>query len=155
MLRLGVLATLVVCCAALTPASARLAVLTTPRAYGDIDGDGRQEVAAVVERQRDGHPTEVYVALFARRSDRPALLATARLADGAAVDRLRIVTGRLTASFRRHYPIDPPCCPSREVVRTYALAHGRLHGGDHATPRAAWQRVADSVALSAGGQPER
>ena len=63
---------------------------------------------------------------------------TVRLETGAEVDRLRIVTGRLTITYRLHYPVDPPCCPSRETVASYALVDGQLLGGDHRAPQGTW-----------------
>ena len=136
------------------PAAARLVVLTAPRAEGDLDGDGRPEVAAVVEHRSRG-TVEVYVAVFERTPAGPALVTTVRLDDRAAVDRLRIVTGRLTAAFRRHYPIDPPCCPSRETIRSYAVVGGSLHGADQATPPAAWRRAAGAALAAEATQPQR
>lgn len=115
---------------------------TQPFALGDIDGDGRRDAALVVEDPRDGALAEVYVALFAERREGWHVLATIRLDDGAVVDRLRIVTGRLTATYRRHYPVDPLGRPSNETVRSWAFVEGALHGGTPASPAGGWRREA-------------
>lgn len=113
-----------------------------PVAFGDIDGDGRRDAALVVERPRDAALAEVYLAVFSERAAGWRVRATVRLDDGAVVDRLRIVTGRLTAAYRRHYPVDPPGRPSHETVRSWAFVDGTLHGGTAAAPQGPWRRAA-------------
>ena len=105
-----------------------------PLDVGDIDGDGRRDAALVVERAGGGLLAEVYVVVMAegRAGWRP--LATIRLDDGAEVARLRIVPGRLTASYRRHYPVDRPGNPTHETVRSWAYADGGFHGAAPAHP---------------------
>jgi hypothetical protein len=99
-----------------------------PLDVGDIDGDGRRDAALVVERAVGGLLAEVYVVLMAEGSAGWRPLATMRLDDGAEVERLRIVPGRLTASYRRHYPVDRPGNPTHETVRSWAYADGGFHG---------------------------
>jgi hypothetical protein len=113
-----------------------------PLALGDIDGDGRRDAALVVERGDEGPRPRVHIALFAERGDDWDVVATIRLDDGAVVDRLRIVTGRLTATYRRHYPVDPPGRPTNEIVRSWAFADGRVHGGRPAAPGGRWRDAA-------------
>jgi len=111
-------------------------------AVGDIDGDGRRDAALVVERAGDGPLPAVHLALFAERGDGWDVVATIRLDDGAVVDRLRIVTGRLTATFRRHYPVDPPGRPTNEIVRSWSFEDGAFHGGRPAAAGDRWRRAA-------------
>lgn len=122
-----------------------------PRHYrGDLDGDGRADVALVVR-----HPDHaVSVVVFEERDGGWVRTNAVRLEPGARVDRLRLAQGRLTVAYRRPYPVDPPCCPSRETVRSFALVEGRLHGGDHRVPGGAWERRA-AAALDAGRIDER
>lgn len=115
------------------------------RFAGDLDGDGWTDVALVVR-----HPERaVSVVVFERERGGWVHAHSVRLEEGARVDRLRIVPGRLTVAYRRPYPVDPPGRPSRETVRSFALVEGRLHGGDHRLPDGAWEkRIA--AALDAG-----
>jgi hypothetical protein len=115
-----------------------------PVAFGDIDGDGRRDAALVVERPRHDGLAEVHVAVFAERRSGWRAVAAVRLDDGAEVERLRIVTGRLTAAYRRHYPVDPPGRPSNETVRSWAFVDGALLGGTAAAPHPRWRRAAEN-----------
>lgn len=118
-------------------------VLQTPRATGDLNADGRAEDALVITLRPAAASADVFVAVFERRpGGGRTLLGTVRLEPGARVDRLRLLPGRLSVAYRRHYPVDPVCCPRRETVRSYALAHGVLQGGDHRPPPGAWHRAA-------------
>ena len=113
---------------------------------GDIDGDGRRDAALVVERAGGGLLAEVYVVVMAegRAGWRP--LATIRLDDGAEVERLRIVPGRLTATYRRHYPVDRPGNPTHETVRSWAYGDGVFHGAAPArVPRDRLRAVAERL----------
>jgi len=113
-------------------------------AFGDIDGDGRRDAALAVEHGGDRPLPAVHLALFAERGDGWDVVATIRLDDGAVVDRLRIVTGRLTASFRRHYPVDIPGRPTNEVVRSWAFEDGAFHGATPAAAGERWRRAAQA-----------
>lgn len=109
---------------------------------GDIDGDGRRDAVLVVERARDGPLPAVYLAVFTEDGRGWRVLATIRLDDGAVVDRVRIVTGRLTANYRRHYPVDPPGRPTNRTIRSWAYSDGAFHGGSRAPPGEGWRRAA-------------
>ncbi len=113
-----------------------------PLALGDIDGDGRRDAALAIERPRDAALAAVYLAVFAEGDRGWRVVATIRLDDGAVVDRLRIVTGRLKATYRRHYPVDAPGRPTNETVRSWAFVEGALHGGTPASPGGGWRRAA-------------
>lgn len=113
-----------------------------PPAFGDIDGDGRRDAALVVEVPPDDPLAAVYLAVFAEHRAGWRPLATIRLDDGAVVERLRIVPGRLTATYRRHYPVDPPGRPSNETVRSWVFADGVLHGGRAVEATDRWARAA-------------
>lgn len=115
---------------------------TEPIAFGDIDGDGRRDAALVVARPGEAALAQVYLAVFSERAEGWRVRATVRLDDGAVVDRLRIVTGRLTAAYRRPYPVDPPGRPSNQTVRSWAFVDGTLHGGTRAPPGGSWRRAA-------------
>jgi hypothetical protein len=133
----AVVAALVIATA--TGATARpLVVRDAPRAHGDADGDGRIEYAVVVEPAPALRRAPVFVAVFEERVGGWTLVAAIRLENGARVERLRLAPGVLTASFRRHYPIDPPCCPSRETVRSYAVVDGTVVGDAVAIVTPAW-----------------
>jgi hypothetical protein len=123
-------------------ADPRVKAQTAPLAMGDLDGDGRRDGAVVIERSSTGGLAEVYLAVFAGARAGWRLLATVRLDDGAVVERLRISTGRLTAAYRRHYPVDEPGQPTNATFRSWAFADGRLHGGDTAPPPGTWERAA-------------
>ncbi len=138
---------LVVACVALRLLSgdagaAEAIVATPPRAVGDIDADGRRDCAVVIRRPRPAGLAEVFLAVFGETSGRWRLRATIRLDDGAAVDRLRLVPGRLTAAYRRHYPVDPPGQPSNRVLRSWAFVGDGLHGGDEVAASGRWVRAA-------------
>lgn len=120
-------------------------VATPPRAVGDLDADGRRDCALVIRRPRPAGLAEVFVAVFGERSGEWRLRATIRLDDGAVVDRLRIVPGRLTAGYRRHYPVDPPGEPSNRVMRSWVFVDDGLHGAAGVPASGRWARAAAPI----------
>ncbi len=134
---------LLVCAVALAFAGSAWAqsaptVARAPVAVGDLDADGRRDRAVVVEEPAAGALPRVFIAVFAETAAGWRLSTTVRLERGAVVDRLDIATGRLTAAFRRHYPVDPPGRPSNRTVRSWAFVDGGLHGGEAVNRAPRW-----------------
>lgn len=124
-----------------------LAASGDPVAKGDIDADGRADRAMVVRRTRADALPRVFVAIFADTNGDWHLVGTVELDPGAVVERLRLAPGRLTAEFRRHYPVDPPGSPSQRIVRSWAFVDGALHGGKPLDEAGPWVRSAAAQLL--------
>jgi len=101
-------------------------LLETPRASGDLTGDGEPESAVVLAANSGGSGTFVYLAVLGRSGAEPANLATVFLGDRVRVSELQIESGALSAQILAHAPGDPSCCPSEQIVRRWRLAGGEL-----------------------------
>ena len=107
---------------------------SVPVAVGDLDANGRRDCAIVVEHAVTGGLPAVFIVVFAESDGRWRPFASVELDRGAVVERVRIVTGRLTAAYRRHYPADPPGRPTNATVRSWAFVDGALFGGEPKLP---------------------
>lgn len=98
-------------------------------AYGDLDGDGRDEAVVVLHHDPGGSGRFVHLAVFSEHEGQPRHVATALLGDRVQVRDLRIDSGRLVADLVERGADDPACCPSRTVRRSYALTLMGRHRG--------------------------
>ncbi len=95
-------------------------------AFGDLDGDGVDEAAAVLVENSGGSGSFVYLAALALRDQRAASLDTLRLGDRVRVRSLEVRDGRVRMDLDVHAPGDPVCCPSLELRHEWVLHDGKL-----------------------------
>ena len=95
-------------------------------AFGDLDGDGVDDIAATVSQNGGGSGTFVYLVAFLNEKGVPRSAALTPLGDRSEVRTIVINGGRITADFLAHGSNDAMCCPTRRMHRTWILQGGRL-----------------------------
>jgi heat shock protein HslJ len=98
--------------------------LTDHVAYGQMEG---QEVAAVILVTDPGGSGTFYeLAIVVEQEGQPLNVATALLGDRVQIHGLSFSGEELIVKMIAHGPDDPMCCPTQEVIQTYALQGGEL-----------------------------
>jgi heat shock protein HslJ len=93
--------------------------LTGDVAYGQLDG---QDAAAVILVTDPGGSGTFYdLAVVVEQEGQPVNLDTAFLGDRAQINSLSIADNEIVVDMITHGPDDPMCCPTQNVVQTYAL----------------------------------
>jgi heat shock protein HslJ len=88
---------------------------------GDLDGDGRNEAAALLNESSGGSGTFTYLAVAGRRKGRVVNLGTALLGDRVQIRGMKIRDGRLFVDLVQPGPEDAACCPGELATRGWAL----------------------------------
>ena len=95
-------------------------------AFGDLDGDGVADAAAVLAGSGGGSGTFISLAALLNEEGRPRHIATAYLGDRVRVTSVAIDSGEVLVSLVSHAPTDPLCCPTLETTRRFRLRQGSL-----------------------------
>jgi hypothetical protein len=104
-------------------AFARMTDLT---ARGDLNGDGRNEYAALIGENYGGSGTFVFLALFDEVNGEPVFRASQIVDDRPQLNALSIASGEIYLDAVIHGGEDPFCCPTRRTVRHYRLMQDGL-----------------------------
>jgi heat shock protein HslJ len=96
------------------------------RLADDLDGDGREEAAALLSAWGGGSGTFTHLVVAAGGHDGPAQVAVADLGDRVQVRSGRLEDGAIVLAMVQHGPGDAACCPTMKVVRRWRLIDGRL-----------------------------
>jgi heat shock protein HslJ len=100
-------------------ATETVVMLTEHVAYGQLDG---QEAAAVILVTDPGGSGTFYdLAAVVEQDGQPVNIATTLLGDRAQIQALSIAGNEIVVEMITHGPDDPMCCPTQQVVQTYAL----------------------------------
>jgi heat shock protein HslJ len=98
--------------------------LTDQVAYGDLNG---QDAAAVVLVTDPGGSGTFYdLAVVVEQGGQPVNLAITSLGDRLEIQALSIIGNEIVVEMINQGPDDPMCCPSQQVVQTYALEGEQL-----------------------------
>lgn len=98
---------------------------------GDLDGDGRHDVAVLytIQHAKPGNRELRYLAVF-RRSAKKALQYKAHAMVGGLgireVNRVTILGRVIELEMLAYGPLDPACCPTLVETSRYRLTAGRL-----------------------------
>ncbi|HOD36146.1 MAG TPA: hypothetical protein PLR20_09380 [Syntrophales bacterium] len=95
-------------------------------AFGDLDGDGSEDAAAILVVQSGGSGTFYYLCAVLNEEGTAVNVATLFLGDRIQVRDLLIRAGRIEVDMTVHGPKDPMVKPTRETHRTYYLSGNRL-----------------------------
>ena len=101
-------------------------LLDEPRARGDLNGDGREEVVVLLAANLGGSGTFMYLAVLEQRGGELVNLTTLALGDRVKVESLSIDSGRVQATIREFGPDDPMCCPSKLGRHGWVLQDDQL-----------------------------
>lgn len=95
-------------------------------AAGDLDGDGQEEVVALLARSDGGSGTFLYLAVLRQAGRQLENFGTVLLGDRVEVSRLEIRGRSIVAALLEHGPDDPACCPTQRAWRTWEVYEGEL-----------------------------
>ena len=107
-------------------ASRPVVTLVEPVAFGDLDGDGVEDAAVILAANAGGSGTFISLEAVRNEGSEPVHLATYPLGDRVRIESLAIEGGQIVLEMITHGPDDPMCCPTQQVVQTYALRGGEL-----------------------------
>jgi heat shock protein HslJ len=95
-----------------------------PISYGELNG---QPVAAVVLASSGGGTgTFMDLAVVMEKGGQPVHVATAPLGDRSQIGAVRIENNEIVVEMITHGPDDAMCCPTQQVVQSYALEGEQL-----------------------------
>ncbi|BCX04879.1 MAG: hypothetical protein KatS3mg053_2817 [Candidatus Roseilinea sp.] len=102
-------------------------ILPTPRANGDLDGDGSPDSAVVMTVSGEGEGTLFYLCAVLNRLYKPQATDCVLFGDRVAVTGLAITDGVVTLRFLDRKPEEPMTArPSLPTTSDYLLADGKL-----------------------------
>lgn len=90
-------------------------------AFGDLNGDGMDDAAAVVGINTGGTGVFEYVVGVVSQDGKPAQAGYAYIDDRAIINNLSITDGKIILDTVIHAPNDPMCCPTQPVKETLRL----------------------------------
>ncbi|MCC7116987.1 MAG: hypothetical protein IT310_00560 [Anaerolineales bacterium] len=100
--------------------------LTEYSAFGDLNGDGSNEAAAVFFENFGGTGSFGYVVVYALSNGQPIFVASTLIDDRAEIHNLTIENGEIFLDATTHGAEDPACCPTLQTTRRYALVNNQL-----------------------------
>jgi hypothetical protein len=97
-------------------------------AYGDIDGDGKEDAAVVytLEGVRGGNDWLRFLAVKLSSENGRIIFQQVGGKDIRAVGNIKIVNGNIVASILEYAPSDASCCPSISKIVNFVIKHGKL-----------------------------
>lgn len=101
-------------------------VLTDFIARGDLDGDGTEDAAVILNATTGGSGVFSVLAAVLNRDGEPNNVDVALLGDRVEMQEILITDGTITLDLITHGPEDPLCCPTQPATLTYALQENEL-----------------------------
>ena len=90
-------------------------------AHGDLNGDGEDEVVALVTEVYGNTGSFVFLAVFEYRNETPVFVTSIYLDDQPLINELAVDDGEIFVDAAVHARDDPTCCPSMATMRHYWL----------------------------------
>lgn len=107
--------------------------LTNFVAAGDLDGDGSDEIAALISENFGGTGVFVFLTVYKLANGTPAFLTSSVVDDRPQLSALSIENGEIFLDATVHTVDDPMCCPTLRTVRHYRLVSNQLERTDYTT----------------------
>ena len=108
-------------------------VLTNFVAAGDLDGDGTDEIAALISENFGGTGVFVFLAVYKIVNGSAAFLTSSVVDDRPQLTALSIENGEIFLDATIHTMDDPMCCPTLRTTRHYRLIEDQLERADYTT----------------------
>ena len=108
-------------------------VLTDFAALGDLDGDGVDEIAALISENFGGTGVFVFLAVYTMANGTPVFLTSSVVDDRPQLNALSIADGEIFLDAVIHALDDPMCCPTLRMTRHYRLDNDQLNRTDYTT----------------------
>jgi hypothetical protein len=130
------------------------AEMLEPPAFGDLNGDGLVDAAALVAEHYGGTGVFVYLAIYLNNLGQPLYNGSGIIDDRPIINALAIQDGFILLDAVIHSYEDPLCCPSFHVNETYYLGPAGLTWGRRTsfTPEGS-ERAIDITLPAAGEHP--
>jgi hypothetical protein len=109
------------------------AQLTSFVASGDLDGDGSDEIAALISENFGGTGVFVFVAIYKNVNGVPTFITSSVVDDRPQLNALSIENGEIFLDATLHAVDDPMCCPTLRTTRHYRLVDAQLDMTDYTT----------------------
>ena len=103
-----------------------MVTLSDKAAFGDLDGDGREDAAVILITDPGGSGTFRYLAAVIDQNGSPNNVASQFLGDRVKVKNLSIKSGVISVRMIKHGPSDSLCCPTVETTQGYRLQGDKL-----------------------------
>jgi hypothetical protein len=118
-----------------TPGSADLVsvAMTDFVAVGDLNGDGTDEVAALVSENYGGTGVFVFLALYAELDGTLTFQTSRMVDDRPQLNELSIQNDEIFLDAVIHGPDEPMCCPTLRTTRHYRWSDNQLDLIDYTT----------------------
>jgi hypothetical protein len=95
--------------------------LTDKVAFGDLNGDGVTDAAAVLWWSDGGSGSFYFLTAVVDRTAYPINVGNQSLGDRVDVKSIEIDDGVISVEMLTHSPSDPMCCPTLPVTRVFRL----------------------------------
>jgi len=102
-------------------------------ASGDLDADGKEEIAALVSENSGGSGVFVFLAIYKAVNGTPSFFTSAIVDDRPQLNSLSIRNREIFLDTVIHGTDDPMCCPALRTVRHYRIVNNQLDMNDYAT----------------------
>jgi len=107
--------------------------LTDFVAVGDVNADGKEDVAALVSENYGGSGVFVFLAMYANVNGKLTFQTSTMVDDRPQLNALSIEAGEIFLDAVIHGPDEPMCCPTWRTTRHYHLVDNQLDMTDYAT----------------------
>lgn len=113
---------------AIPDSSAKTTVkLGTQTAFGDLDGNGTEDAAAILQTSSGGSGDSIYLAAVLNEAGAAKPVASVYLGDRIVVKSLAIADGKIAAAWLDRKPSEPmSSAPSVETSKQFALQGDKL-----------------------------
>lgn len=108
-------------------------MLTNFVAAGDLDGDGSEELAALISENFGGTGVFVFLVIFRNVNGTATFLTSSVVDDRPQLNALSIENGEVFLDAIIHGFDDPMCCPTLRTTRHYRLVNDQLDMSDYTT----------------------
>jgi len=110
-----------------TPGAAPIKLkVVGPNAFGDLNGDGRDDAAVILAQDLGGSGTFMTLAAVLSDQGIPRYQAGTSLGDRVKVESVSIKDGLILVTLVGHGAGDPMCCPTQKLTRTFRLDGTKL-----------------------------
>lgn len=95
-------------------------------AYGDLDADGTEDAAVVLQTHNGGNGNTKELAALLNQNGQPYNVSTVDIGSMVALESLQVQAGEIIVTERIQGPNDPLCCPGQLTVLRFRLQNGQL-----------------------------
>lgn len=101
-------------------------LVTDNVAFGDINSDGKEDAAVILESNSGGSGFFYQLAIVINQDGKAYNTANKDIGDRVIINSIDIQSGVITIDMVTHSPGDALCCPSLEKVVKYKLSGDKL-----------------------------